>query len=71
MVTDENCIITYLLTYTHTPNLEMLSHLKSCGTKLLKEWQESEKVELLNDVNLPTRYDPVTGKGSVLLRHNI
>ena len=39
---------------------------KSYGTKLLEDWLKNEKVELLNDVNTPTRYDPVTGKGSVL-----
>ena len=39
---------------------------KSYGTKLFEEWLKNEKVILLNDRNVPTRYDPHTGNGSVL-----
>ena len=39
---------------------------KSYGTKLLESWLINEDVTLLNDLRVPTRYDPVTGKGSVL-----
>ena len=35
MVTDGKCLMqTHLLTHSHTPNLEMLSHLKRFNTKL-------------------------------------
>ena len=44
----------------------MNSLRKSFGTKLLEDWLQTETVALLNDKNIPTRYDPATGKGSVL-----
>ena len=47
-------------------NRPMNSLRKSFGTKLLEDWLQTETVALLNDKNIPTRYDPATGKGSVL-----
>ena len=38
----------------------------SFGTKLLELWLEGESVTLLNDRQICTRFDPVTGKGSLL-----
>ena len=39
---------------------------KSFGTKLVEDWLQTGNVALLNDINIPTRYDPATGYGSVL-----
>ena len=38
----------------------------SFGTKLVTEWENKGIVKILNDNKIPTRIDPVTGKGSVL-----
>ena len=38
----------------------------SFGTKLLNDWIEEGYVKLLNDRSTPTKFDPVTGKGSTL-----
>ena len=38
----------------------------SFGKKLLELWLEVESVTLLNDRQISTRFDPVTGKGSLL-----
>ena len=38
----------------------------SFGIKLLELWLEGEFVTLLNDRQMCTRFDPVTGKGSLL-----
>ena len=34
--------------------------------RLLEQWLEDESIKLLNDRSIATRYDPVTGKGSLL-----
>ena len=47
-------------------NRPMNSLRKSFGTKLLVDWLQTGNVTLLNNTNIPTRYDPATGKGSVL-----
>ena len=38
----------------------------SFGTKLLELWLEGESVTVLNDRKICTRFDPVTGIGSLL-----
>ena len=38
----------------------------SFGTKLLNEWIKEGYVKFLNNRSTPTRFDPVTGKGSTL-----
>ena len=38
----------------------------SFGTKLLNDWIEEGYVKLINNRTTPTRFDPVTGKGSTL-----
>ena len=39
---------------------------RSFGTKLLELWLEGESVTLLNDRQICTRFNPATGKGSLL-----
>ena len=39
---------------------------KSFGTDLLERWLEDGKVHLVNDRKVNTRYDPASGKGSLL-----
>ena len=47
-------------------NRPMNSLRKSFGTKLVEDWLQTGNVALLNDINIPTRYDPAIGNGSVL-----
>ena len=39
---------------------------KSFGTELLENWLKDDCVSLVNDRNVDTRYDPASGKGSLL-----
>ena len=47
-------------------NRPLNSQKSSYGTGLLEKWLNSGYVTLLNDRKVDTRYDPVTGKGSLL-----
>ena len=44
----------------------LTSEKKSFGTELLERWLNDGKVHLVNDRNVNTRYDPASGKGSLL-----
>ena len=47
-------------------NRTLQAQKPSFGTKLLKEWEESGQVIILNDKNVHTRFDQHTGKESTL-----
>ena len=47
-------------------NRPLQVEIPSFGTRLLEQWLEEESVSLLNNRAITTRYDPVTGKGSLL-----
>ena len=47
-------------------NRPLNSTKKSFGTELLENWLRDDCVRLLNDRNVDTRYDPASGKGSLL-----
>ena len=47
-------------------NRPLNSNKYSVGKNLLENWLEEGQVKLLNQRNINTRYDPVTGNGSVL-----
>ena len=47
-------------------NRPLNSNKYSVGKNLLENWLEEGQVKLINQRNIDTRYDPVTGNGSVL-----
>ena len=47
-------------------NRPLNSNKYSVGKNLLGNWLEEGQVKLINQRNVDTRYDPVTGNGSVL-----
>ena len=47
-------------------NRPLDSSKTSYGTGLLEKWLSSDPVKLLNNRKVDTRYDPITGKGSLL-----